>query len=254
MVNINALRKWTETCHITNQVWKHRATEEVLDWIIRRSYLKVQRAIARQNWLWLFVCRSLGLYCNRTWDGWLCWDDTPAGTYTSQNCPNYFVDFDSTGTICYLAIHLFTSLYSFLFMHILCLVYLEKVTKYCDATGNWFRHPETNRTWSNYTLCIAHTKDKLKVFFISAPLILERFTVLGILLNAFLTLCENNSVSLICYSAVVFWNRGEFQNGRCSTRLVVEKTNSVYINIAKENKPADVIISRWTFWTNMQHA
>ncbi|XP_051728172.1 calcitonin gene-related peptide type 1 receptor isoform X4 [Ctenopharyngodon idella] len=75
-----------------------------------------------------------GLYCNRTWDGWLCWDDTPAGTYTSQYCPNYFPDFDST----------------------------EKVTKYCDETGNWFRHPETNRTWSNYTLCIAHTKDKLK--------------------------------------------------------------------------------------------
>ncbi|KAL1256017.1 hypothetical protein QQF64_014078 [Cirrhinus molitorella] len=79
-----------------------------------------------------------GPYCNRTWDGWLCWDDTSAGTYTSQNCPNYFPDFDST----------------------------EKVTKYCDETGNWFRHPETNRTWSNYTLCIAHTKDKLKMAFI----------------------------------------------------------------------------------------
>lgn len=39
----------------------------------------------------------LGLYCSRNWDGWLCWDDTPAGTYTSQNCPNYFVDFDPTG-------------------------------------------------------------------------------------------------------------------------------------------------------------
>nr|XP_003200679.2 calcitonin receptor [Danio rerio]XP_021329028.1 calcitonin receptor [Danio rerio] len=79
-----------------------------------------------------------GLYCNRTWDGWLCWDDTPAGTFTSQYCPNYFADFDST----------------------------EKVTKYCDETGNWFRHPETNRTWSNYTLCIAHTKDKLKMAYI----------------------------------------------------------------------------------------
>ncbi|XP_030644384.1 calcitonin gene-related peptide type 1 receptor [Chanos chanos] len=79
-----------------------------------------------------------GPYCNRTWDGWLCWDDTPAGTYTFQNCPNYFPDFDST----------------------------EKVTKYCDENGNWFRHPETNRTWSNYTLCIAYTKDKLKMAFI----------------------------------------------------------------------------------------
>ncbi|XP_048057524.1 calcitonin gene-related peptide type 1 receptor isoform X2 [Megalobrama amblycephala] len=79
-----------------------------------------------------------GLYCNRTWDGWLCWDDTPAGMYTSQYCPNYFPDFDST----------------------------EKVTKYCDETGNWFRHPESNRTWSNYTLCIAHTNDKLKMAYI----------------------------------------------------------------------------------------
>uniref|UniRef100_A0AAR2IJL5 Calcitonin receptor n=1 Tax=Pygocentrus nattereri TaxID=42514 RepID=A0AAR2IJL5_PYGNA len=79
-----------------------------------------------------------GPYCNRTWDGWLCWEDTPAGTYTSQNCPNYFPDFDPT----------------------------EKATKYCDETGNWFRHPETNRTWSNYTLCIAYTKDKLKMAYI----------------------------------------------------------------------------------------
>uniref|UniRef100_A0A8C9WBC7 Calcitonin receptor n=1 Tax=Scleropages formosus TaxID=113540 RepID=A0A8C9WBC7_SCLFO len=79
-----------------------------------------------------------GPYCNRTWDGWLCWDDTPAGTYTSQNCPNYFPDFDST----------------------------EKVTKYCDETGNWFRHPENNRTWSNYTLCVIYTKEKLKMAYI----------------------------------------------------------------------------------------
>ncbi|KAG9279791.1 calcitonin gene-related peptide type 1 receptor [Astyanax mexicanus] len=79
-----------------------------------------------------------GLYCNRTWDGWLCWDDTPAGTYTTQNCPNYFPDFDPT----------------------------EKATKYCDETGNWFRHPETNRTWSNYTHCIAYTKEKLKMAYI----------------------------------------------------------------------------------------
>uniref|UniRef100_A0A8C9ZBJ6 G-protein coupled receptors family 2 profile 1 domain-containing protein n=1 Tax=Sander lucioperca TaxID=283035 RepID=A0A8C9ZBJ6_SANLU len=38
-----------------------------------------------------------GLHCSRNWDGWLCWDDTPAGTYASKNCPNYFVDFDPTG-------------------------------------------------------------------------------------------------------------------------------------------------------------
>ncbi|XP_056256066.1 calcitonin gene-related peptide type 1 receptor isoform X1 [Seriola aureovittata] len=79
-----------------------------------------------------------GLYCSRNWDGWLCWDDTPAGTYTSQNCPNYFVDFDPT----------------------------EKATKYCGEDGQWFRHPDTNRTWSNYTLCNENTNAKLKSAYI----------------------------------------------------------------------------------------
>uniref|UniRef100_A0A672IPZ5 Calcitonin gene-related peptide type 1 receptor n=1 Tax=Salarias fasciatus TaxID=181472 RepID=A0A672IPZ5_SALFA len=74
-----------------------------------------------------------GPYCSRNWDGWLCWDDTPAGTSASQNCPNYFDDFDPT----------------------------EKATKFCGEDGQWFRHPETNRTWSNYTPCNAHTKEKL---------------------------------------------------------------------------------------------
>uniref|UniRef100_A0A3Q3XP77 Calcitonin gene-related peptide type 1 receptor n=1 Tax=Mola mola TaxID=94237 RepID=A0A3Q3XP77_MOLML len=79
-----------------------------------------------------------GLFCSRNWDGWLCWDDTPAGTYTFQNCPNYFVDFDPT----------------------------EKATKYCGEDGQWFRHPDTNRTWSNYTLCNEYTKAKLKSAYI----------------------------------------------------------------------------------------
>uniref|UniRef100_A0A8D0D715 G-protein coupled receptors family 2 profile 1 domain-containing protein n=1 Tax=Sander lucioperca TaxID=283035 RepID=A0A8D0D715_SANLU len=39
-------------------------------------------------------------YNNRTWDGWLCWDDTPAGTFASQNCPDYLFDFDPTGEQC----------------------------------------------------------------------------------------------------------------------------------------------------------
>ncbi|XP_029369952.1 calcitonin gene-related peptide type 1 receptor isoform X2 [Echeneis naucrates] len=84
------------------------------------------------------VYNKSGLYCRRNWDGWLCWDDTPAGTHTSQNCPNYFGDFDPT----------------------------EKATKYCGEDGQWFRHPDTNRTWSNYTLCNENTKAKLKSVYI----------------------------------------------------------------------------------------
>ncbi|XP_006891560.1 PREDICTED: calcitonin receptor [Elephantulus edwardii] len=37
-----------------------------------------------------------GLYCNRTWDGWLCWDDTKAGTTVTQHCPSYSGEFDPT--------------------------------------------------------------------------------------------------------------------------------------------------------------
>ncbi|CAB1443087.1 unnamed protein product [Pleuronectes platessa] len=79
-----------------------------------------------------------GMHCSRNWDGWLCWGDTPVGTYTSQSCPNYFPDFDPT----------------------------EKATKYCGEEGQWFRHPDTNRTWSNYTLCNENTKAKLKSAYI----------------------------------------------------------------------------------------
>ncbi|XP_034096749.1 calcitonin gene-related peptide type 1 receptor isoform X1 [Gymnodraco acuticeps] len=77
-------------------------------------------------------------HCSRNWDGWLCWGDSPAATYASQNCPNYFVDFDPT----------------------------EKATKYCGEDGQWFRHPDTNRTWSNYTLCNENTNAKLKSAYI----------------------------------------------------------------------------------------
>ncbi|XP_069762837.1 calcitonin gene-related peptide type 1 receptor-like isoform X2 [Narcine bancroftii] len=70
-----------------------------------------------------------GSYCNRTWDGWLCWEDAPAKSTSVQHCPNYFQSFDNT----------------------------EKVTKICTEEGKWFQHPVSNRTWTNYTQCTAHT-------------------------------------------------------------------------------------------------
>ncbi|XP_078084664.1 calcitonin gene-related peptide type 1 receptor isoform X2 [Mustelus asterias] len=72
--------------------------------------------------------------CDSTWDGWLCWEDTPPGTVAIQHCPDYFQDFDPS----------------------------EKAVKICDESGNWFRHPLSNRTWTNYTYCNAYTKEKLK--------------------------------------------------------------------------------------------
>ncbi|XP_043931086.1 calcitonin gene-related peptide type 1 receptor [Protopterus annectens] len=75
-----------------------------------------------------------GSYCNRTWDGWLCWGDVPAGQVSTQYCPSYYQDFDPA----------------------------EKVTKICQSDGSWFRHPLSNRTWTNYTLCSSHIGEKLK--------------------------------------------------------------------------------------------
>ncbi|CAJ0951484.1 unnamed protein product [Ranitomeya imitator] len=76
-----------------------------------------------------------GRICNRTWDGWLCWGDAVAGDVSEQHCPDYFQDFDPS----------------------------EKVTKHCDTSGYWFRHPDSNRTWTNYTQCNAFTRERVKV-------------------------------------------------------------------------------------------
>lgn len=48
-------------------------------------------------------------------------------------------------------------------LHALHSKFAEMATKYCDKTGTWFRHPESNRTWSNYTRCNSFTNEKRKV-------------------------------------------------------------------------------------------
>lgn len=44
-----------------------------------------------------------------------------------------------------------------------------KATKFCGEDGRWFRHPETNRTWTNYTLCASTQEKRLKVTPRAAP-------------------------------------------------------------------------------------
>lgn len=55
--------------------------------------------------------------------------------------------------------------YNSLLICITSLFLAEKATKYCGEDGQWFRHPDTNRTWSNYTLCNENTTAKLKVIY-----------------------------------------------------------------------------------------
>ncbi|GCC20416.1 hypothetical protein chiPu_0018976, partial [Chiloscyllium punctatum] len=73
-------------------------------------------------------------YCNRTWDGWLCWDDASAKSMSAQHCPDYYQVFDPA----------------------------EKATKICTENGKWYRHPSSNRIWTNYTQCTAQTMGQVK--------------------------------------------------------------------------------------------
>ncbi|KAK2917445.1 calcitonin gene-related peptide type 1 receptor isoform X1 [Channa argus] len=70
-----------------------------------------------------------GPVCNMTWDGWLCWDETEAGLTAEQSCPDYFKDFDVSAL----------------------------ASKVCTETGDWGHHPQSNRTWTNFTNCQANT-------------------------------------------------------------------------------------------------
>uniref|UniRef100_A0A3P8UG27 Calcitonin receptor-like receptor n=1 Tax=Cynoglossus semilaevis TaxID=244447 RepID=A0A3P8UG27_CYNSE len=69
--------------------------------------------------------KTMGPVCNVTWDGWLCWDESETGRTAEQNCPDYYEDFDPN----------------------------ELAFKVCSETGEWGRHPISNRTWTNFTNC-----------------------------------------------------------------------------------------------------
>nr|XP_024216449.1 calcitonin gene-related peptide type 1 receptor-like isoform X1 [Halyomorpha halys] len=67
-----------------------------------------------------------GSYCEATWDGWSCWQETPAGTTAYAHCPKFITGFDPN-----------------LLAH-----------KICTENGTWFKHPDSGMVWSNYTTCV----------------------------------------------------------------------------------------------------
>lgn len=69
-----------------------------------------------------------GVYCNATWDRMQCWDYTRAGETVFQPCPAYITLSNPQA--------------------------FSK--KMCNPDGTWFRHPETGRVWTNYTMCYDH--------------------------------------------------------------------------------------------------
>ncbi|XP_077299605.1 diuretic hormone 31 Receptor isoform X2 [Arctopsyche grandis] len=67
-----------------------------------------------------------GLYCPGIFDSWLCWPHTAAGTSAFATCPSFVTGFDRN----------------------------RLAHKDCEANGTWFRHPVSNKEWSNYTTCV----------------------------------------------------------------------------------------------------
>ncbi|XP_059050164.1 calcitonin gene-related peptide type 1 receptor isoform X2 [Achroia grisella] len=72
-----------------------------------------------------------GAYCEGTFDTWLCWPHTAANTTAYAHCPDFVIGFSPE-----------------LFAY-----------KECTEDGTWWKHPKTNRSWSNYTTCIKPEDD-----------------------------------------------------------------------------------------------
>ncbi|XP_071158271.1 parathyroid hormone/parathyroid hormone-related peptide receptor-like isoform X1 [Mytilus edulis] len=69
--------------------------------------------------------------CEQVWDGVMCWPPVEHGTTSVQQCPRYIHKFKPDGF----------------------------ATRICLENGDWFFHPELNKTWTNYSGCVGNNTD-----------------------------------------------------------------------------------------------
>ncbi|XP_065213122.1 calcitonin gene-related peptide type 1 receptor-like isoform X5 [Planococcus citri] len=133
--------------------------------------------------------------CPQEFDGWTCVPRTQAGHISSFPCPVFVVGFDGK----------------------------RSGHRPCLEDGTWFRHPESNKTWSNYTTCVDTDDLALRAtvnsiykggYMLSlVALIISLFifyyfrsltcTRIQIHKNLFISLVVNNCLWLIWYETVV---------------------------------------------------
>lgn len=103
------------------------------------------------------------LYCNATFDGYMCWDYAKAGTKTFGKCPQFMShQFGQQPGLPY---------------------------KDCNSDGTWYRHPDTQSPWTNYSPCshtekVRRAKTVLYVYFSGYSL-----SVVSLILALFIFTC-----------------------------------------------------------------
>ncbi|XP_024085598.1 calcitonin gene-related peptide type 1 receptor-like [Cimex lectularius] len=75
-----------------------------------------------------------GFGCPKEFDGWTCINATSPGAVIHVPCPYFIFGFDPK----------------------------RLGHRTCLEDGTWFRHPDSNKTWTNYTTCV--DTDDLKVY------------------------------------------------------------------------------------------
>uniref|UniRef100_A0A8D2IK72 Glucagon like peptide 1 receptor n=1 Tax=Varanus komodoensis TaxID=61221 RepID=A0A8D2IK72_VARKO len=71
-----------------------------------------------------------GKFCNRTFDGSVCWPDGMPGTYVNMSCPWYFPSAHS-----------------------------GQVYRFCTLEGTWLLEENSTNSWKNLSECMATDED-----------------------------------------------------------------------------------------------
>ncbi|XP_034033428.1 calcitonin gene-related peptide type 1 receptor-like [Thalassophryne amazonica] len=194
-----------------HQLEQHHPNNHVTSNKIARAQFECFQQILKES----HHKRTAGPVCNKTWDGWLCWDETEAGITTEQSCPDYYKDFDP---------------------HAMAF-------KVCTETGEWGRHPESNRTWTDFRNCYAHSQHdqtaamnhfylvmighglslvalliSLAIFIHFKSLSCQRITLHK---NLFLSFVLNSIITIVWLTTVVMKNQGNIYNDSVSCKLLM---------------------------------
>ena len=91
-------------------------------------------------------------HCPRIFDSWSCFDSAPPDTVQLSPCPEFPALKFATQRFAYKVKQISSKCWN-----VTLWIDFDNtlvVLQYCDAEGGWWVHPDSNRTWSNYTSCI----------------------------------------------------------------------------------------------------